>query len=365
MDFDLLPQTDEIINCHVHTFTFRHVPERYLPWRLVRWLLKTKSLKTLAWILNNLNPLSSNDTFERYLNFLYNGFGKNQEQILNDLMEYYPRSSKFVILSIDMEYIKAGKPGSCFKEQLDELLQIYRKPEFMSRIYPFIFADPRRANILDMIKKYTGDGFKGIKIYPAFGNFPFEECYDPIFSYASEKNIPVLTHCSPYGANIHEKISRLPRVNPRTKKELCWVRDMRRYDNYGDPDNYKYVLERYPNLKLCFGHFGGPEEMERFLNARSREEKNRSWFYKIKELMGQYPNVYTDISYTSVNMSLSPLLNIILKNEKYREKVLYGTDYYLNTVVGNDRRYGIYLRGALGEENFRQIAVLNPLKFLS
>jgi predicted TIM-barrel fold metal-dependent hydrolase len=364
MDFDLLPGTGTFFNCHVHIFNFYHVPDRYLPLSLVRILARIKNLRPLASFLNKLNPFSDNDIFNRYLNFLNNGLHKSQAEILDNLLGYYPSSANFVVLSVDMTYMGAGIPYVSYENQLEELAAIWINPVYSKRIYPFIFADPRRPNIMEMLKKYIDLGFKGIKIYPAMGCFPFDDKYDPIFRLAVERNIPVLTHCSPYGANTRIRIEDLPEINPVTKEHLTWKKNFKRYDQFGDPDNYRKVLEKYPNLKICFGHFGGFEEMNRYLDAPTKADKKKSWFHKIKELMAEYQNVYADISFLDVKMKVVPLINIAMTSEVHKSRILFGTDFYMDKIAGSERRYSIYLRESLGEENFKRIAGINPRKFL-
>ena len=49
----------------------------------------------------------------------------------------------------------------------------------------------------------------------------------------------------------------------------------------------------------------------------------------------------------------------------YRERILFGTDFYMNKIEGNEYKFTIELRNALGEDNFRQIAMINPTKYLN
>jgi predicted TIM-barrel fold metal-dependent hydrolase len=56
--------------------------------------------------------------------------------------------------------------------------------------------------------------------------------------------------------------------------------------------------------------------------------KNYSWFSIICDLMRTYKNVYADISYTLNDITLLPLLKMILEvDENIRKKVLFGTDF--------------------------------------
>jgi hypothetical protein len=75
--------------------------------------------------------------------------------------------------------------------------------------------------------------------------------------------------------------------------------------------------------------------------------------------------VYTDISYTAYDKELLPFLKVLVNTHGLREKILYGSDIYMVQLMGTEREFSIYLRGYLGEEDFHQIAVTNPERFLS
>jgi len=351
-----------IYNCHTHIFSSKHVPDKYLPFRLVRWLAKRNHFRWLAFVLNNINPFSNNDLLDRRVMLLKIALDKTQKEILDNLIDFYPPDTKFVILTMDMEYMKAGKPEKSYLKQLKHIINL--PAEYKKRIYPFVFADPRKPRILNFVKKYIGKEFKGIKIYPALGYWPFDQHLMPVFEYASKNSIPVMTHCNPYGVHFREKKKNLPKVHPLTGEELKWKCRKKRRDYFGDPDNYRYVLDRYPDLKICFAHFGGTDEMDDFLNAQNRTEMNATWFYKVKGLLRDYRNTYADISFTKIDMSLVPLINATLQSSVYRKRILYGTDFYMNKIEGNEKRFSICLRDALGKRNFRQIAMINPVNYL-
>ena len=349
-------------NCHTHIFTADHVPERFLPLRLVRWLARKKHFKWFAWILNNLNPFSRNDLLERYVSFMRQGMEKTQEGILRNLMDFYPSDTKFVILTMDMEYMNAGNPKKSYTEQLDEIVKLL--PAYHDRLYPFVFSDPRRPDLFDFVRKYIESGFRGIKIYPPLGYFPFDERLNPVYEYAVAHSLPVTTHCSTGGIYTRESRKNLPCLHPVTGKKMKWQNRKSYVHQFTDPDNFRILLERFPELKVCFGHFGGTDEMDKFLAAENWNEMNETWFQKIKELLKEFPNTYADISFTKVDMSLIPLINATIESPLFKEKILFGTDFYMNKIEGNESKFSIYLRDALGNSNFQQIAVKNPQTFL-
>jgi uncharacterized protein len=81
---------------------------------------------------------------------------------------------------------------------------------------------------------------------------------------------------------------------------------------------------------------------------------------------GQYPNLWTDVSYTLyANDEHVYLLKALLSDPRVSSRVLFGSDFY---VVENaeleERRRSVRLRAVLGEELFNTIARENPRRFL-
>lgn len=154
------------------------------------------------------------------------------------------------------------------------------------------------------------------------------------------------------------------------------------------------------DLKLCLGHFGGDDEWERFLardrdNYSSQLEKNpgrgieflhnhngpnkkprpgkpeqiwkyADWYSICCSLILQYPNVYADISFILHNHpAILPLLKKTLRNAGLRDKVLYGTDFYVVRNHKSDKEMLADMMAGLSEDEFDQIARMNPRKFLN
>jgi hypothetical protein len=173
--------------------------------------------------------------------------------------------------------------------------------------------------------------------------------------------------------------------------------DQKLKDLFGYVDETTKLSSDLSNLKLCFGHFGGDDEWKRFLekdrdNFSSKllehpnfgldmlndEHGKRSitkteqvwkgadWYTIICSLMLQYPNVYADISYIlHDNALVLPLLKQTLQNRKLRERVLYGTDFYVVRNHKSDKNILVDIMGGLDVNDFDQIARINPRKFLS
>jgi predicted TIM-barrel fold metal-dependent hydrolase len=249
------------------------------------------------------------------------------------------------------------------------LAELKKNPEYADTLIPFIAADPRRDNLAQLVTDYIDNhGFGGIKLYPPLGYFPFDARFDELFRVAEDRQIPIITHCSRGGICTREKITEEMRIHPKTKKKLKGRSNATFTDNYTDPENYKWVLEKFNDLKICFAHFGGDVEWRKYLDDPwPSETTEKSWLSTIADLIrdDRYPNVYADISYTCHDPSLLPLLKVLINTPQLRERILYGSDCYMVQLKESEREFSINLRGYLGETDYQQIAEINPQRFLA
>jgi hypothetical protein len=150
-------------------------------------------------------------------------------------------------------------------------------------------------------------------------------------------------------------------------------------------------------LKICLGHFGGDDEWSRYFEkdrynyssqlikhpddgiqffttlegAPSRGKAEQiwrftDWYSIICSMMLQYKNVYADISYILHNdAGILPLLKETLQNKELREKVLYGTDFFVVRNHKSDKNMVADMMGGLSADDFDQIARINPRKYLN
>lgn len=152
------------------------------------------------------------ELIKRYINIVRFARYKKQNDILTKLANQYPPGTGMVVLPMDMEFMGAGKPPKEYADQMEELAKI--KARHPKKIFPFVFVDPRRkyagkqlffdyeiingkVTLKDcFIKDYIETKkFDGFKIYPALGYFPFDEALLPLWKYAAENGIPIMTHC--------------------------------------------------------------------------------------------------------------------------------------------------------------------------
>jgi predicted TIM-barrel fold metal-dependent hydrolase len=265
---------------------------------------------------------------------------------------------------MDFDFIGAGHPERDFRDQLLELSEL--RDEYPHTCLPFICADPRRPGVVDLIKEYIEErGYKGIKIYPPYGYFPYDPRLDPVYRYAESNGVPVLTHCAPATLHYRGRVTEEMRKDPLTGERLSFCTKRQLAELWVHPGNYRIVMEKFPDLKLCLAHFGGIPAWKSYLDASWDADDERCWFSIVLDLIREYRNLYTDVSYTVHEPWCFPLLKVMLQDPRIRTQVLYGSDYYMEEVGASERRYSINLRGYLGDADFRQIAEINPAVYVT
>jgi predicted TIM-barrel fold metal-dependent hydrolase len=296
----------------------------FIPWgrRLIFTLFKK------IWgFLGSLPGKQTQEMLKRYLNIGRYSFNGKQGYVLGKLENQYPEGSGFVILPMDMEYMEAGAVKKPYRDQMEELAKLKQKPEQTHILHPFVFADPRRMKEEPDYFSYTAANgkvtltdcfvksfieeqqFSGLKIYPALGYYAFDEMLLPLWKYAADNGLPVLTHCirgtifyrgrKKDDWNYHP-VFKQAMGNGRYDKLL--LPEMKNADfsvNFTHPLNYLCLLDEkllrklvhtactknpasplkdvfgYTNeitplfynlshLKICFGHFGGDDEWLRY-----------------------------------------------------------------------------------------------------
>jgi len=356
-------KTVQIYNIHTHIFTSKNVPDRFLPFFLVRFLAKFNLTKKFAKTLHSINPFSSEDVYDRYANFLNENNRKSTEEIFLDLKKYYPQDTGFVALSMDFEYMNAGICKEGYFSQLHDLQEL--KQKYKDSFFPFLAIDPRRENLLDIVKEYIETkNFSGIKIYPPLGFYPFDQRLYPVYEYAEKNQIPITTHCSKGGVYFRGRINKKELVHPKTGEVLMRQKNIKFGQNYSNPENYKFLLKDFPSLKLNIGHFGGYTDWLELLKPKSEVSSN-NWVNKVLELISTYPNVYADVSYTLYEKKFVRTLKSLLTDVRYKDKILFGSDFYMTAMETSENSFSNNLKKDLGEELYNLIAATNNKRFLN
>lgn len=362
----------QITNCHIHTFTLDHVPANFLP--VVGRLLPGRIFpKTVASALRGVGALTKADRLSRFAAFIEAGALGSQEEVFRQVRGFYPSNTRFVMLPMDMAWMGAGAPRADLEAQHDELAGIARHAVLGPAALPFVAVDPRRDGVngeplIDMVKRRFDqtrkDGsrvFRGVKIYPKQGFAPDDCRLKPIWAFCEREGLPVLSHCSRGG--IASRYLTRERANA-----------------YGDPDRFIELMERHPRLRICLAHMGGLDDWrEYFRNPESREDlpidpncdrrRRLNWLTKILQMLKarkRFPNLYTDISYTIFETTENiPPLKVFLLDPLVRDRVLFGSDYYMTHIEKFDeRRLSMQVRADLGEYLFWTIARHNPRRWL-
>jgi hypothetical protein len=458
-----------ITNCHVHIFTIDHVPnqfargifplsglftirlikrvywlvthiEKLWEYEVVKWIGKAlyyTLILAIIWLfrlvgLTQFFRLIGPDTkamVKRYWRMAkYSADSKSQLGIYRRLQLYYPKGTNFIVLPMDMEYMAAGAPAEKYATQLTKLLKVADDSE--GTLYPFLFVDPRRLTspdiFLDGLTFYDWihqniHKFKGIKIYPALGYFPFDWRLIPIYKLALERNIPVLTHC--IQGVVYYRGSKRPEwnVHPfggvalKKKSRKDFTRDFTHPLNYlviTDKDYLKHYLnkvkagmgqmtsnqqkywERHKGLfeleipelallRINLAHWGGEEEWDKYLKGYNPVEFNSplnglinpvkfrrvwekmNWFSIINKMMQDSRfRYYTDISFTLHDNNYLNMLRVMLSDQTIHERVLFGTDFYMVAQKETEREFSMDVRGQIGEKRWEKIAEANPTEYL-
>ena len=246
---------------------------------------------------------------------------------VHNLPEFHKLPFVTAALMMDMQTAwPKGKVRKDYSMQVEELRQIASTEP----VLPFLAIDPRRENLYEMFLKAFEKGrpsFFGVKCYPALGYFPADLRLDPIFEICAEKNIPVTTHCG--GESVSTTDSRILRCVESMEKEDFYIPGVERADRaryLNDPLNWKPVVIKYPKLRLNLAHFGSDYFWKNY-QQNGKDERIESIIDLISD---DNFNVFTDFSFNIVESDFTgELLKLLTNNEKIRNKVMFGTDYWV------------------------------------
>lgn len=160
-----------------------------------------------------------------------------------------------------------------------------------SRLIGFLSVDPTQPGWeREMLDGHQVLGLKGIKLLPMYAGFrPDDARLDPLWRYATERQLPVLVHT---GTTF---IAQAPLE--------CTL-----------PRHLDIVATRFPEVKIIMAHLGHPYEGECIVTAR------------------KHPNVFADIS--ALHYRPWQLYQSLMLVQEYGvwDKLLFGTDYPFTTV---------------------------------
>jgi len=160
--------------------------------------------------------------------------------------------------------------------------------------YPFLAVDPRRPGMVAEVckgKLVSKNGpFYGIKIYPRLGYHP--ECAElqPLYAFCNTNSLPITTHCGKIGFPIWHTSS----------------------EDWGHPQQFWGILQRFPNLRLNFAHFGLLRD---------------NWDPAVFETMQKFANAYSDLACCTEKARLDFFHSQYYSHHEVRERTMFGTDF--------------------------------------
>lgn len=374
-------------NCHVHLFSVRNLPDAFYGFPGFAYLAdRPWVLNPAVYALDKITRLTGNDNQRRMIAFAKVGMKQTQREVFTVLREAYGNDSswKYVVLTMDMDHMNAGKARENFYAQIQEIVDLQK--EYPTQIIGFVGYDPRNGDALQTtIDCITNKHFYGIKLYPPLGFFPSDYRMEQLYAYATENEIPLMTHCDIGGIHYqaHAKwgfIKNKKKINEEHRNPITFCElpneikqsiqanvpySCFRY-NFSNPLNYFPVLEKFPKLKICLAHAGGSIYMDHNQSKINQKKcialGTTNWFEHVKQLMA-YENVYTDVSYTLFEHNVFDEIIELINN--YPDKVLFGTDFFMTEKETPEKKLVHDFRLAIGENRWKKLAEENPRKYLT
>ncbi len=187
-------------------------------------------------------------------------------------------------------------------------------------------------------------GFVGVKIYPPAGFLPLGNVYRfvdgsgarldaalrALYAYCEAMDVPILAH-----ANDSNEFDE-------------------GYGRFAGPDGWELVLQQFPNLRICFGHFGHLTGVDA---ENPGEPAPDSWPWRFLEMIDRYPNVYADVGNSRFPVDeeyrdrfLAMLEAMFVRpNSQAGRRVMYGSDWWMNTMAPKHDEYLASFREHFGE----------------
>ena len=106
---------------------------------------------------------------------------------------------------------------------------------------------------------WKGSSLKESSAIHPFGYSPDVACLRPIWKYANDQKLPVISHC------MHSAMTW------NTNIYNGYGADRKTLESSTAPSAYVEVLRNYTDMKLCLAHFGGNQEWDVYLKSHNWE----------------------------------------------------------------------------------------------
>ena len=340
-DYDITPQSKKVAKDFATTLETKKVPGKTKQ--------KTKKyraspgdlLKSASWARRFTAPRLTN---------------------MNKILKTHGKKGKvdiFVTALVDLDYWLKGKTKTHIEDQIliNSKLAIISK----GRILPFVGFDPYRnvvekGKALELVKAAILEyGFVGVKLYPPMG---FKALGNKTSDYAAIKKnaiwrkphwgVPPLSDAE-LATGIEKSLNQLYAWAQANEVPIMAHANNSNYSRtafkeYASPDSWQAVLTKYPRLKVNLGHFGGID---------SFTGNKKKWAQKIITMMNTHPNLYADIGNFKLRKSdgfftyLEELKSQISKNPQLGQRLMYGSDWFMNAARTYSSSYPVKLKKAL------------------
>jgi predicted TIM-barrel fold metal-dependent hydrolase len=287
------------------------------------------------------NNDAENKTLSDLIATLIIAFKPSIATVADKLMELSGPDTTVVALTLDIT-TGGGADEALFKRQIEDTANAALG--YPGRILPFVSVNEQRdSHFAHMDFALTQRGFVGVKLYPSLGTDVRSDKMARVFDYCAGNDIPIVLHCNNGGF-----------YASRAEIELS------------NPAHWKRVLEARPNLRVCFGHFGGDE------NLIVKKIPSGSWTDTILKLMADYDHVYADIAYherpmaggTAQSNYFGHLANLLASGEKTAGRILFGSDFFLVRQRVREDNLWEYFQNNFSAAHFKRITETNPAEFL-
>lgn len=128
--------------------------------------------------------------------------------------------------------------------QNDYILDAQKK--YPDRIFGYVFVNPRQPDAVENVKRYLGEGLKGLKLHPRLHGFPLSnhKLVDPILEVCKEFKVPVFGHGGSEEFNMPFDFEEIARTFPDVSVILGHL------GAFGAVDSAILAASRTPNLYL-------------------------------------------------------------------------------------------------------------------
>lgn len=283
------------------------------------------------------------NTIGDLLDFVLIGLKPGISAVTAHIMEQLNEDDLIVALMMDITS-GGSNDAELFERQVQDTSdQVLRYP---GRVLPFIAVNPLRDGYRHIMERaLLSRGFVGVKLYPSLGYDVDSPEMHAVYDFCHPRGIPILMHCTPGGFYAKES-----------------------FQGNSEPRLWEPILKKYKGLKVCFGHFGGGE------NLCGAKIPTDSWTSQILSLMRDPDNtgVYADISFHTEPMEggngqahYIGHLKELLHDPVIGNRILFGTDFWLVRTALSEASHWEYFEKALDDEGlFRQLTTTNPRGFL-